>query len=81
MQVNPEEELAVIIEACLGELGCLEAAFIRECYLADPKPTFKDFAMQRGLSPKQLSELRTQVMSRLKEGLAAKNIQKIGDVT
>jgi hypothetical protein len=81
MQVKPEDEMVGMLDACLGELGCLEVAFIRECYLAEPKLTFKDFALQRRLSPKQLSELRTQVMSRLKDRLAAKDIHEIGDIT
>jgi hypothetical protein len=80
MEVTATDDMTAVLRECLTAMDGIEAHFIEECYLADPKTALKTFAAQNGLSPKQVSELRTRAMSSLKERLAAKNIQKIGDV-
>jgi hypothetical protein len=80
MRVKPEQELAVMIDACLGELEETEAALIRECHLQEPKTPLPAFAKQRRLSQKALAKLRSRALDRLKESLAARNIHSIGDI-
>ena len=70
----------VVIEACLSELDEMEAAFLRDCYLHEPKIPLPTFAKQWQLSQKAFRQLRGRAVSRLKESLAARNIHSLGDL-
>ena len=37
MQVTAEEEIANLLGSCLPELEAIEAAFVRDCWLREPK--------------------------------------------
>jgi hypothetical protein len=80
MQVKAEDEMALLIEACLSELDETEAAYIRECQLQEPRTPFPVFAERWRLSQKTFTELRSRAESRLRERLAAKNVHSLGDL-
>jgi hypothetical protein len=80
VQVKAEDEMALLIDQCLGELEEIESAFLRECHLQEPRTPFLVFAERWQLSQKELAELRSRVASRLKVRLATKNIHSFGDI-
>jgi len=80
MQIKAEDEMTLMIDGCLSELEEIEVAFFRECHLLEPKTPLPKFAKKRGLSQKALNALRSRAESRLKESLAAKGIQSLGDI-
>ena len=80
MEVTTEDEMTVMIDQCLGELEEIEAAFLREYHLQEPRTPFLVFAERLQLSQKELAELRSRAGSRLKERLAAKNVHSLGDL-
>jgi hypothetical protein len=80
VQVTAEDELADLFCACLPELDEIEAAFIEDCCLREPKMQLRDFSKRWGLSAKALSELRERAMLRLKDLMAKRAISSIADI-
>lgn len=80
MQVTAEEELGDVLDACLRDLNEIEAAFIQECCLREPKMPLRDFSKMWGLSAKALKEVRRQALERLRDLMAQKGITSISDV-
>jgi hypothetical protein len=80
VQLTPEREMTVMIDECLSELDKIEAAFLRDCHLHQLKTPLWAFAKRWRLSQKDLTELRSRALDRLKERLAAKNIHSLGDI-
>jgi hypothetical protein len=78
MEPNSEIEVAVIIRQSLAVMPRLEAQFIQDCYLIGKSR--KHFASENGLSSQSIAELQVRALSQLKEHLADKNIQSIGDI-
>ena len=69
-----------LIQRCLPSLDEIEAAYIRDCWLRQPKVWLPNFAKAWNLSAKGLTELRSRVMFRLAELLASKDIRSVVDV-
>jgi hypothetical protein len=80
MQVTPEEEIADLLGSCLPELDQIEAAFIQECCLREPKVPLTEFSKQRHLSGKALTELRSRVLVRMKRLLATRGVKSVADI-
>ena len=53
MKVRAEDEMTVMIELCLTDLDEMEAAFLRDCYLHEPKIPLPTFA-KRGYSRRRV---------------------------
>ena len=80
MQMTGEDEMAGLIRSCLPALDQIEAAFIQECCLREPKVTLAVFSGQWDLSTKALNEVRKRVLVRLKDLIAKKGITSIADI-
>jgi hypothetical protein len=80
MQVTAEEELADLFCACLRELDEIEAAFIEDCCLREPKMQLRDFSKRWGFSAKALIEVRNRALDRLKDEMARKGITSLADI-
>jgi hypothetical protein len=80
MQATVIDDMGVVLRACVSEMGVMEGKFIEECFLADPQVPLKRFAKANNLTAKQLGELRTRAMDQLREQLAEKGIESIGDL-
>lgn len=80
MQVNREAEMADVLQSCLPALDDMEASFVQDCWLREPQVALKTFAEQWHLSPKDLAELRSRVLVRLQELLAARGITSVADM-
>ena len=80
MQVTAEEEIADLLGSCLPELDQIEAAFIEECCLREPKVTLKKFSRQWRLSAKALTELRSRVLVRMRRLLATRGVKSVADI-
>jgi hypothetical protein len=80
MEVTESIDLAVLLKDCLAEMETLEATFIEQCFLAEPRRTFKAFADSADLKPKAFTELRDRAMRRLKQELAVKKIRSMLDL-
>jgi DNA-directed RNA polymerase sigma subunit (sigma70/sigma32) len=80
MQVTAEEEIADLLGACLPELDEVEAAFIQERCIREPKVTLKNFSRTWGLSAKAISEVQKRALLRLKDLIAEKGINSLADI-
>jgi hypothetical protein len=80
VQVTDEDEMAGLIRSCLPALETIEAAFVRDCWLREPKVTLKNFSRTWSLSAKALSEVRKRVLVRLKDLMTKKGITSIADI-
>ena len=80
MQVTAEEEIADLLGSCLPELDQVEAAFIEECCLREPKMPLAVFSRQWHLSTKAVKELRTRALLTLRDVMAQKGITSIADI-
>ena len=80
MQVTVEDELADLFCACLPELDEIEAAFVRDCWLREPKVPLSEFSKQWHLSGKALTELRSRVLVRMKKVLATRGVKSVADI-
>jgi hypothetical protein len=80
VQITPESEMTVMIDECLSELEEIEAAFLRECHLREPRTAFLVFADRWRLLQRELTELRSRASSRLRERLEARQIHSLGDI-
>ena len=80
MQVTAEYELADLFCACLPELDEIEAAFVRDCWLCEPKVPLKEFSSQWHLSGKAMTELRSRVLVQMKRLLATRGVESVSDI-
>jgi hypothetical protein len=80
MQLTAEEEMTDLICACLPELDEVEAAFVRDCWLREPKIGLSRFAKVWRLTAKDLNEIRTRTLERLRALLAEKGIKSIQEI-
>ena len=80
MEATLEDDLAVLLRACLHRMSAIEARYLEVCCLADPRTTLKAFAKENGLYPKEFGELRTRAMARLRAELSARNVWSIGGI-
>jgi DNA-directed RNA polymerase specialized sigma24 family protein len=78
MEPNSEAEMKSLISLSLAYMPALEAQFIRECHMTGKSR--KDFASDNGLPLQSVAELQGRAFALLKERLAEKNIQSMGDV-
>ena len=44
MEATAIGDIAVLLRECVSEMDVVEARFITECYLADPKMSLKEFS-------------------------------------
>jgi hypothetical protein len=80
MEITHAEEIAALLRDCLKELTALEAAFIGDCHLSEPRQSLKAFAEEHGLGQTEMSDLRVRAMKRLREELATMNVHCIADI-
>jgi hypothetical protein len=80
MRPSAEEQMTELIHSCLSSLGEIEAAFIRDCWLEEPRVSLGEFSKERHMSGKELTELRARVLLRLRNLLAEKNIHSVVDI-
>ena len=80
MQVIAEDEIEALVRSCLPALDEIEAAFIEECWLREPKVPLTDFSQRWDLSGKALTELRSRVLVRMKDVMAKKGITSIANI-
>jgi hypothetical protein len=80
MQATLEVEIAELIRSCLPALETIEAAFIEECWLREPKVLLTEFSQRWQLSGKALTDLRSRALVRLKDVMVKKGITSIADI-
>lgn len=80
MQTTTLEEMTCLLRECVKQLSAVEAAYIDECHLSEPKKSLKAFAADHGLGPIEMANLRVRAVEQLREKLAAKNIHGITDI-
>jgi hypothetical protein len=80
VQLKSEDEMADLVHSSLKHLDQLEAAFIRDYFLGEPKVTLAAFANQWHLSATELAELRRTLTHHFRELMARKGIYSIGDI-
>jgi hypothetical protein len=80
MQVTAEDEIEVLVRFCLPALETIEAAFVRDCWLREPKVPLTEFSKQWHLSGKALTELRSRVLVRMKKVLATRGVKSVADI-
>jgi hypothetical protein len=80
MQVVAADEMADVIRCALTGLDPIEATFVGQYYLRDPRVMLPAFDAQWELSAKAMSDLRSRVLARMKELLVAQNITSVGDI-
>jgi DNA-directed RNA polymerase specialized sigma24 family protein len=78
MESKSEIDLAVMIRQSLADMPRLEAQFIQECHLLGKSR--KHFASENGLPQHSMPLLQNRAFAQLKECLAEKNTQNMGDV-
>ncbi len=80
MELKCEEEMVGLIAGCLPELSEIEAAYLQQRYLDEPKSSLSEFAQRWQLTKKTMDELRGRVAVRLRELLARKQIYSMKDI-
>lgn len=80
MNVTTAEEMSCLLYECLKQLSAVEAAFISDCHLAEPRKSLKAFAAEHGLNQREMADLRLRAMERLREELAAWNVHGVADI-
>ena len=80
MEIDYQDELAILLRDCVNELPEIEALFIKSCYLAEPRISMKAFADEHGLTAKDVANMRVLVMNRLREELAKKKVHCVANV-
>ena len=80
MQLTADEEMTDLIRACLPSLDEIEAAFVQDCWLGEPRVPLKELSEKWHLSAKALTELRSRVMLQMKELLSKQRIQSMADL-
>jgi len=80
MQTTTAEEMSCLLQECLKELTVVEAAFIGDCHLSEPRKSLKAFADEHGLRQREMADLRVRAMGRLREELAARKVYDLADI-
>lgn len=80
MQITTTEEMSCLLRESLEQLSALEAAFIEECHLSEPRKSLKAFAEEYGLCQREMAELRVRAMEHLRGKLAEKDIHRLTDI-
>ena len=80
MQATLEVEIAELIRSCLPALETIEATFVRDCWLREPKVPLSEFSNQWHLSGKALTELRSRVLVLMKRSLATRGVKSMADI-
>ncbi len=80
MELKCEEEMVDLVAGCLPELSEIEAAYVKQHYLDEPKSSLGAFAKRWRLTKKAMDELRGRVAFRMKELLADKQIYSMKDI-
>jgi hypothetical protein len=80
MEITTLDDVAILLWNCVRQLSELEASFIEECHLAEPRKTLKAFAAEHGLKLSEMADLRDRAMRRLREECAAKNVHSLADI-
>jgi hypothetical protein len=79
-QIRTDEAVERVMSECLNSLTPIEADFIRECLLSEPRKTHAEFSVNWGLPPKAISGVKAHTLAKLKNVLAAKGIFSMGDL-
>ncbi len=80
METTYEEEIGIVLRECVQQLSAVEAAFVQECHLSEPRKTLKAFAAEHHLRPTEMADLRVRAMEHLRSKLAARNIHRLTDI-
>jgi len=80
MQTTILEDASCQLRDALSQLDALEAAYIKQCCLEEPRQTLKAFAQEHALAPKEMADLRVRAMEHLRGSLAEKNIHRLTDI-
>jgi hypothetical protein len=80
MQTTTAEEMSCLLRECVQQLSAVEAAFIGDCHLSEPRKSLKVFAEEHDLGPREMAELRVRAIRRLREELAAKKVYNLADI-
>ena len=80
MELTIEKQIAILIADCMAGLSEVEAAFLKQHYLDEPRLSLAEFASERRLSKKAMDDLRCRVAGRAKKLLAQQNIYSIKDI-
>lgn len=80
MKTTSNDELSVLLGECVQQLTALEAEFIKDCHLSEPRRTLKAFAAKHGLRPPEMAELRVRAMQQLRQELAARKVLGVADI-
>ncbi|MCZ2153112.1 MAG: hypothetical protein LC114_04300 [Bryobacterales bacterium] len=79
-QLNLEASAESLTAECLKDLNEMEADYIRQCILAEPRMTHRTFSERWGLAGADVREVRRTAMVSMKRALAQKGIVRIGDL-
>ena len=80
MQTTTAEEMSCLLRECVQQLSAIEAAFIGDCHLSEPRKSLKAFAEEHGLKPMEMADLRVRAIGRLREELAARKVYELADI-
>jgi len=80
MEVAELDDVTVLLRDCMEELSAVEAAFIGDCHLSEPRKSLKAFAEEHGLKPIDMADLRVRAIRRLREELAARKVYDLADI-
>ena len=80
MEVAELDDVTVLLRDCIEELSAVEAAFIGDCHLSEPRKSLKAFAEEHGLKPIDMADLRVRAIRRLREELAARKVYDLADI-
>jgi hypothetical protein len=80
MQSTVSEEMSCLLRDAIMHLTPLEAAYIEECHLSEPRISLKAFSEAHGLRQKEMTDLRVRAIRRLQEELATKNVYGLADI-
>ncbi|HEY3443587.1 MAG TPA: hypothetical protein VGK29_22710 [Paludibaculum sp.] len=80
MHTTTAEEMSCLLRDCVEQLSAVEAAFVEECHLSDPRKPLGVFKEEHGLSQREMAELRVRAVEHVREKLAAKNIHRLTDI-
>jgi len=80
METLIEWEMEDVVRSCLPELDEIEAEFVQECWLREPKVPLKKFSEKWHISAKEMADLKGRVLVRLRELLAKQGIESMADL-
>ena len=80
METAELDDVTVLLRECVQKLSALEAAYIGDCYLSEPRKSLKAFAEEHGLRQREMAELRVRAITRLRDELAARQVYDLADI-